>query len=145
MNKKSGNGKFFLGALVGAGVALLLAPQSGSETRKQLKAKLSELLNKVKEIDVKEVREDLERKINQIKEDLKDLDKEKALTLAKQKAEQLKNKTEELVVVVKEKGTPVLQNMVEDLREKTIVALKEIVSKLEKQEKLEAKGKKSAK
>ena len=53
-NKKSGNGKFFLGALVGAGVALLLAPQSGSETRKQLKAKLSELLNKVKEIGASE-------------------------------------------------------------------------------------------
>ena len=50
-NKKCGKGKFFLGALVGAGAALLLAPQSGSETRKQLKLKLSELLNKVKEID----------------------------------------------------------------------------------------------
>jgi gas vesicle protein len=34
---------FLLGALVGAGVALLLAPQSGEETRKQLGEKARQL------------------------------------------------------------------------------------------------------
>lgn len=141
-NKKSGKGKFVLGALVGAGAALLFAPQTGSETRKQLKGKFDELMAKIKEIDVKEVREDLEKRINQIKEDLKDLDKEKALALAKTKAEQLKSKTQELVEVVKEKGTPVLQKATEELKEKTAAVLKEIVAKLETEE---PKPKKSAK
>lgn len=141
-NKKSGKGKFVLGALVGAGAALLFAPQTGSETRKQLKGKFDELMAKIKEIDVKEVREDLEKRINQIKEDLKDLDKEKALALAKTKAEQLKVKTQELVEVVKEKGTPVLQKATEELKEKTASVLKEIVAKLETEE---PKPKKSAK
>lgn len=141
-NKKSGKGKFVLGALVGAGAALLFAPQTGSETRKQLKGKFDELMAKIKEIDVKEVREDLEKRINQIKEDLKDLDKEKALALAKTKAEQLKSKTQELVEVVKEKGTPVLQKATEELKEKTASVLKEIVAKLETEE---PKPKKSAK
>lgn len=142
-NKKSGKGKFVLGALVGAGAALLFAPQKGSETRKQLKGKFDELLAKIKEIDIKEVREDLEKRITQIKEDLKDLDKEKALSIAKTKAEQLKVKTEELVEIVKEKGTPVLQKITAELKDKTATALKEIVSKLESEESKETK--KSAK
>ena len=32
--KKSGVGKFILGALVGAGLGVLFAPKAGSETRK---------------------------------------------------------------------------------------------------------------
>lgn len=134
MRESRGTGKFILGALVGAGVALLFAPQSGKETRKQLKEKISELANKVKEIDIDEVRQDLEERINQIKEDLKDLDKEKALALAKQKAEALKKKTEELVKVAKEKGTPVIEKAAEDLRQKTVVVLKDIVTKLESED-----------
>ena len=43
MSKKSGMGKFILGAGIGAGLALLFAPQEGSKTRKELKDKLAEL------------------------------------------------------------------------------------------------------
>ena len=50
--KKSGVGKFILGALVGAGLGVLFAPKAGSETRKDLKNKMTELLNKAKEIDI---------------------------------------------------------------------------------------------
>lgn len=38
-----GLGTFVLGALVGAGVALLLAPQSGEETQEELKARAKKL------------------------------------------------------------------------------------------------------
>ena len=131
MKNKSGKGKFILGALVGAGAALLLAPQSGSETRKALKKKLSEMLDKIKEIDVKEVREDLERKIEQIKEDLKDLDKEKVLEIAKTKAKQIQEKAEELVDYAIEKGTPVLEKAATNIRNKAIVVTKEVLDKLE--------------
>ena len=67
--KKNGVGNFILGALVGAGLGILFAPKSGSETRKELKEKMEELLNKAKEIDLEEVKENLSLKIEEIKED----------------------------------------------------------------------------
>ena len=45
-SKKSGLGKFVLGALVGAGIGVLFAPKKGSETRAELKVKLNELAEK---------------------------------------------------------------------------------------------------
>ena len=49
-NRCNGAGSFLtgaiLGALVGAGVALLYAPQTGEETRKQLKTKADEAKKK---------------------------------------------------------------------------------------------------
>ena len=38
-----GFGSFFLGALVGAGLALLLAPQSGEETQEEIRARAQKL------------------------------------------------------------------------------------------------------
>ena len=40
---KKGFGKFVLGGAIGAGLALMFAPQEGSKTRKELKAKLESL------------------------------------------------------------------------------------------------------
>ncbi|HXV86081.1 MAG TPA: YtxH domain-containing protein [Gemmatimonadales bacterium] len=42
---ESGLGPFFLGALIGAGVALLLAPRSGAETRRLLRQRSREMLD----------------------------------------------------------------------------------------------------
>lgn len=44
-DSSGGFGAFVLGALVGAGVALLLAPQSGEETQKQIKRRAEDLRN----------------------------------------------------------------------------------------------------
>ena len=54
-NEESGHGKgtivlsFFIGGLIGAGLALLLAPQSGKETRQQIKDLASDAKEKVSE------------------------------------------------------------------------------------------------
>ena len=130
--KKSGFGKFLAGAAIGAGLGILFAPKKGSETRRELKEKLDELANKVKGIDVDEVRESIELKIEEIKAELADLDKEKALKIAKEKGAALKKKSEEWVELAVAKGTPVLQKATEEVRQKTIEVVKEVLNKLEK-------------
>ena len=133
--RSNGLGKFALGALIGAGIGILFAPEKGSVTRKQLKEKLDDLLNKAREIDVDEIRIQLEDKIEEIKVELEDLDKEKVLKIAKKKSKEIKEKCEELVNLAVEKGTPVLENAASEVREKAIEVVSEVLERLEKGEK----------
>ena len=130
-DKKSGIGKFIAGAAVGAGLGILFAPKKGSETRRDLKNKLDELIGKAKEIDIEEVKEEFFKKVDEVKKELDDLDKEKVLKIAKKKGEELKQKSEELLALAKEKGTPVLENVANEIREKAIIVVKEVLDRLE--------------
>lgn len=133
---KKGNTKTLLAGLaVGAGLGVLFAPKKGSETRKELKTKMDDLLDKVKNMDKVEVKENIEKKIADLKKDLEDLDKEKALKIAKEKSKEIQKKAEDLVEYAVEKGTPVLEKAASSVREKAIVATKEVLKKLEEQEK----------
>lgn len=133
-NKKccKGWGKFALGAAIGAGLGILFAPKKGSDTRADLKNKFDEFLKNLKEIDSEEVKELIEKKIDELKEEIEDLDKEKVLKMAKKKANQIKEKSEELVELAIAKGTPVLENAANELREKAIIVIKDVLKKLEK-------------
>ena len=133
--KKSGLGKFIAGAAIGAGLGILFAPRKGSETRAALKAKMNELVVQIKNIDVDEVKEEFNQKVAEIKEGLADLDKEKVLEIAKEKAEQLKVKAQELVDLAIDKGTPILRDAAEEVRLKAIDVTKDVLKKLEKEEK----------
>lgn len=135
--KKSNIGKFVAGLGVGVGLGVLFAPKSGVDTRKDLKKKIDECIAKVKEINAEELQKQFYDKLENIKKELEDLDKEKVLKIAKKKGEQLKKKTEELLTLAKEKGTPVLENAAEEVRQKTIAVVKEVLNKLENPEKKE--------
>ena len=63
MSKKKGFGKFLTGALVGVGLGVLFAPKKGSETRKELKEKIDELVARLKEVDIEEVKDNIKIKI----------------------------------------------------------------------------------
>lgn len=135
MSKKSGIAKFAAGVLVGAGIGVLFAPKKGSETRAELKNKLSELLEKAKTLKANDVKIYIQDKIDDIKQSLDDLDKEKVLSFAKEKAKMINQKTEELVQYVIEKGTPVMEKTATAIKEKASIVTKDVIQKLEKEEK----------
>lgn len=134
-SKKSGLGKFVLGALVGAGIGVLFAPKKGSETRAELKVKLNELTEKAKNLKANDVKIYIEDKIDEIKVALDELDKEKVLEFAKEKANQINKKTDELVKYVVEKGTPVMEKTATAIKEKASLVIKDVLKRLEKEEK----------
>ena len=130
-SNKHGFAKFLAGVGIGAGLGLLFAPKSGEETRRSLKKKFDEFISEVKKIDVVEVKDEFLAKVEDIKSELEDLDKEKVLKIAKEKSEDIKKKTLDLVQLAKDKGTPVLEGVADDLRLKAIDVTKDILKKLE--------------
>ena len=59
----------------------------------------------------------------------------KVLKIAKQQAKKIEKQVEELVDYAIEKGTPVLEKAASSVREKAIVVTKEVLAKLEQEEK----------
>lgn len=134
MSKKSGLGKFLLGAGIGVGLGLLFAPKSGKETRADLKKKMDELIEKAKNIDVEEVKATIEAKVNEIKEDLKNLDKETVAEKIKEGTKKIKKKADDLVQYAVKKGTPVIEAAAREVKESTIKTLESITAKLKEEE-----------
>ena len=133
MSKKgSGLGKFAIGAGIGAGLALLFAPKKGVDLRRDIKKKIDAFMDDVDDLTIAEIKEEFTNKVEEIKQGIEELDKEKVVKAAKKKGEELKNKAVELVELAKEKGTPVLEGVAEDLKVKTVAVAKDVIEKLEK-------------
>ena len=140
--KKKGIGTLLFGAAIGAGLGILFAPKKGSETRQELKARLDDLVQQVRDLDKDEVKKEFDKKIKEIKAELADLDQEKVLDIAKNTGKDLKAKAQELVDLAIDKGTPVLRDAAEEVRQKVIEVSKEVTARLENDSKKEAKEKK---
>ena len=143
--KGNGFGKFLTGVAIGVGIGILFAPKSGEETRRELKEKFDELYEKVKDIKIEDVKEAITKKVQEIKDGIADLDREKVAAIAKEKAQKVKVKAEELYTTAKEKATPAVQKVANDVRIKTIEVLKDTVTKLENADKKNDKPKKEIK
>lgn len=135
MSKKSGFGKFLAGAAIGGALGVLFAPKKGSESRKDLKEKACETVDKVKNADYNKMMKDIETKFEKLKKEVKDLDKEKAAKIVKEKAASIKQKAEDLVSYAVEKGTPVVQKQAKEAKKGLIKLLNSTVEKLEASEK----------
>lgn len=131
MSKKSGLGKFVLGAGLGAAISLLFAPKKGTELRRDIKSKLDEFMGNVDKLTIEDIKEEFNKKVEEIKKELDDLDKEKVLKTAKKKGEELKDKADELLNLAKDKGNTVLEGIAKDLKTKTVEVAKEVIKKLE--------------
>ena len=116
---QKGLGKFVLGAGIGAGLALLFAPKKGSDLRRDIKRKFDEFMKDVDKIEIEDIKESFTKKVEKI---------------AKKKAKELQRKAEDLVDLAKEKGTPVLEGIADDLKHKVICVCTEVINKLEKGE-----------
>lgn len=130
MSKKEngvGIGKFIAGAAVGAGLGLLFAPKSGSETRKELKEKGDKLVDDIKNIN----KEDIKKKIAELKEDLANLDKETAIEMVKEKASEIIDKADQLIKEAKEKSKPAIEKAAKEIKAKTAEILINAGEKLE--------------
>ena len=136
---KGGFGKSIGGLAIGAGLGLLFAPDKRTNTRKVLKKKVDELLDKLREVDLDEVKDELLFKAETLQAELATLDKEKAKDLALEQAQKIKEKAEELYKYAIEKSTPVVEKAADEVRKQALKVVKEI------QEKLEEDGKKKNK
>jgi gas vesicle protein len=132
--RKSGFGKFLLGAGIGVGLGILFAPKSGKETRQELKEKMDDLVEKAKNIQVEDVKATIEAKVQEIKEDLKNLDKETVAAAVKSGAAKIKRKADELVEFAVLKGTPVIEAAAREVKNSTIKTLEGITAKLKDEE-----------
>ena len=132
MSKKSKLGMFVAGAAIGAGLGVLFAPRSGKETRKMLKDKMDELVEKARQITKEDVKNAIETKISELKEAIANLDKETVLNVAKKQAKKIRDMAEELVQFVVEKGTPALEKVAGTVRSKAIDVTKDVLEKLGK-------------
>jgi gas vesicle protein len=134
MSKKSGVASLLAGVGIGVGLGLLFAPQSGEQTRKDLKKKMDELVAYLKGIDYNDVKDNLIEKVEKLKAELEDLDKEKVLEIAKIKAEEIKASAEDLYQSAVKQGKPVVEKAAKDIKNKTVEVLKGIIANLEETE-----------
>ena len=125
---------FLTGALVGAGLGILLAPKEGSETRKELKNSFKELIDTIKEIDVEQTKSVLFEKVESLKNELNKIDPEEAKEILFDKKELVEKKCDELITESKEQGATVVLKAAQKVKDKTSNLITEVLKDLDENE-----------
>lgn len=128
-----GHGKFrsfFTGALVGAGLGILLAPKEGSETRNDLRKSFSLLVDTIKNVDIEETKAILLNKVSEIRDELLDIDSATAQDLAKEKVDIVTTKCDELIETAAENNVPIVEKAALSVKENAVNMLDEFLEEI---------------
>jgi gas vesicle protein len=110
MTDRSGGAEFFaglvIGGLVGATLALLLAPQSGEETRAQIRDKSLEIKGRAEE-GIMEARQAAEKQIAALQDQVTALQQQ--VTTLQEKGKEALEKGKQQVTTLQEKGKEALE------------------------------------
>ncbi len=139
---------FFTGALVGAGLGILLAPKEGNETRNDLKKSFSLLVDTIKNIDIEETKASLLDKVAEIRDELMNIDEVTASEYAKEKVDMVTAKCDELIETASKNNVPIVNNAALNVKENAVNMLGEFLKEVNAHEEevvLEEKPKKKVK
>ncbi|GAB6183366.1 YtxH domain-containing protein [Thermodesulfovibrio hydrogeniphilus] len=100
---------FLLGGVIGAAFALLYAPKSGEETRREIKKKAKELKKKTVRA-AEDIYEEMEEISDMIKRKMKEL-KEKGHELSEDAREEILNQIDKLSKMIEEKKKKLLEKL----------------------------------
>ncbi len=122
---------FILGAAIGIGAGMLLAPYRGVTMRKKVSAKINELSNYIKNLDSDTLRSDCLGILKNINSYLEELDRAKLKSDCMILGNKIKKEVNKLANKVQGVATPVVNKALEDLKNNTVVLLKKTVERLE--------------
>lgn len=122
---------FIMGALTGVGIGILVAPNKGEVTRKKLGNKINQVTLYIKEMDSESLRSDCLNILNNIKDYLEELNYAKVESDAIKISNNIKRELGKLSKNVSDTAKPVVTKAVNDLRDNTVVFLKNVVNSLE--------------
>lgn len=122
---------FIMGALTGVGIGILVAPNKGEVTRKKLGNKINQVTLYVKEMDSETIRNDCLNILNNVKDYLEELNYAKVESEAVKISNNIKRELGKLNKKLETTAKPVVTKAANDLRDNTVVFLKNVVSNLE--------------
>ena len=136
---------FLTGALIGAGIGILLAPKEGSKTRNDLKKSFDELCTTVKEINWEEAKQNIADKIDNFKSEWQELDKDEAIASVEEKESIIETTLDEIVDVAANEKVKTSVNKVKEVTHQIANDVKEDVEANKKEVKKEETKKSPAK
>ena len=133
---------FLTGAMVGAGLGILLAPREGSETRNQLKNSFNTLVDTIKDIDIEETKAALLHKVREIKDELANIDETTAKEVAEEKIKIVEEKCDDTIKASQENTAPIVEKAATEVKKNVTEVLQEFVTEVDEKVKEEKEEKK---
>ena len=124
---------FLSGALLGAGVGILLAPKEGSKTREDLKKSWNELKDTIKNMDFEEAKETLKEKVESIQQNFSDLTPDQSVESIEEKKEIIAETCDEIIKVSQENEIPMVEKTAKKVKEQTEMLAKDIIEEVKEQ------------